>query len=443
MSLPMSEFARRRSRLIEQMAPEAIAIVPSAPEHTRNRDVLYPFRQDSDFFYLTGFDEPDAVLVLIPGREHGQSVLFCRERNPAKELWDGFLAGPEGATSRFGLDDAFPIADIDEILPGMIEGKSRVYYSMGLDAQFDQRLMEWINIIRSKVRNGAHPPGEFVVLEQFLHDMRLVKSAGELKLMEKAGQISAEAHCRAMRRCRPGVMEYQLEAELVHWFMENGARSPAYPSIVGGGANGCILHYIENSAPLQDGDLVLIDAGCEYESYAADITRTFPVNGRFSEAQKALYQVVLDAQLAAIAAVRPGNHWNHPHEAALQVLVEGLVKLGLIKGMSVAEAIEREAYKPFFMHRTGHWLGMDVHDVGDYKVGGAWRVLEPGMVMTVEPGLYIAPGNTEVDERWRGIGIRIEDDVVVTREGARILTDSVPKTIADIEALMAGAQAVA
>ena len=443
MSLPMSEFARRRARLIEQMAPESIAVVPSAPERTRNRDVLYPFRQDSDFFYLTGFAEPDAVLVLIPGREHGQSILFCRERNPAKELWDGFLAGPEGAIESFGLDDAFPIADIDEILPGMIEGKSRVYYSMGLDAQFDQRLMEWINVIRSKVRSGAHPPGEFIALEHFLHDMRLVKSAGEIKLMEKAGEISAEAHCRAMRRCRPGVTEYQLEAELVHCFMENGARSPAYPSIVGGGANGCVLHYIENSAPLKAGDLVLIDAGCEYESYAADITRTFPVNGRFTEAQRALYQVVLDAQLAAIEAVKPGNHWNHPHEAALQVLVAGLVELGLIHGETVDEAIERESYKRFFMHRTGHWLGMDVHDVGDYKVGGAWRVLEPGMVMTVEPGLYVAPDNMDVDEQWRGIGIRIEDDVVVTRDGARILTDGVPKTISEIEALMAGARAAA
>lgn len=439
MSLSKTEFARRRARLIEQMAPKSIAVIPSAPERTRNRDVLYPFRQDSDFFYLTGFAEPDAVLVLIPGREHGESVLFCRERNPAKELWDGFLAGPEGAVETFGLDDGFPVGDIDDILPGMIEGKSRVYYSMGLDAQFDHRLMDWINVIRSKVRSGAHPPGEFIALEHFLHDMRLVKSAAEIKLMEKAGRISAEAHCRAMQRCRPGVAEYQLEAELVGWFMEHGARSPAYPSIVGGGANACILHYIENSAVLKDGDLVLIDAGCEYESYAADITRTFPVNGRFSEAQKALYQVVLDAQAAAIAVIKPGNHWNHPHEAALGVLVEGLVELGLIQGMTVEQAIEREAYKPFFMHRTGHWLGMDVHDVGDYKVGDAWRVLEAGMVMTVEPGLYVAPGNTAVDEKWRGIGIRIEDDVVVTREGNRVMTDGVPKTIADVEALMAAA----
>lgn len=443
MSLSMSEFARRRVRLIEQLAPSSIAIIPAAAERTRNRDVLYPFRQDSDFFYLTGFDEPSAVLVLIPGREHGQSVLFCRERDPAKELWDGYLAGPEGAIEQYGLDDAFPIADIDEILPGLLEGKSRVYYSMGLDAAFDQRLMDWVNIIRSKVRSGAHPPGEFVVLEHFLHDMRLIKSAAEVKLMEKAGRISAEAHCRAMRKCRPGVTEYQLEAELIHWFMENGARSPAYPSIVGGGANGCVLHYIENSQPLQDGDLVLIDAGCEYEYYAADITRTFPVNGQFSEPQRALYQVVLDAQVAAIDAIRPGNHWNHPHEAALQVLVEGLIELGLIAGMTAAEAIENEAYKDFFMHRTGHWLGMDVHDVGDYKVGGAWRVLEPGMVMTVEPGLYVAPDNEAVAPQWRGIGIRIEDDVVVTRDGARVLTAAVPKSIADIEALMAEAQKAA
>ncbi|WP_166257499.1 Xaa-Pro aminopeptidase [Marinobacter salicampi] len=435
--MPIKEFSQRRRRLMEQMAPDSIAIIPSAPERVRNRDVLHPFRQDSDFHYLTGFGEPNAVLVLIPGRETGESVLFCRERNPEKELWDGFLAGPEGAVERYGIDDGFPIADIDEILPGMIEGRSRVYYPLGKDHSFDAQVMDWVQIIRSKVRSGAHPPGEFVALEHLLHDLRLYKSANEIKVMAKAGEISAEAHCRAMKRAGKGGYEYQLEAELIHTFMEHGARSTAYPSIVGSGANGCILHYIENSAPLNEGDLVLIDAGCELECYASDITRTFPVSGTFSEPQRALYEVVLAAQYAAIEAVKPGNHWNHPHQAALNVLTQGLIDLGLIK-LGLDEAIEKEAYKPFFMHRTGHWLGLDVHDVGDYKVGDAWRVLEPGMVMTVEPGLYIAPGNMDVEEKWRGIGIRIEDDVVVTREGCRVLTDAAPKTIADIESLMAG-----
>ncbi|MDX5299726.1 MAG: M24 family metallopeptidase, partial [Gammaproteobacteria bacterium] len=285
--------------------------------------------------------------------------------------------------------------------------------------------------------SGAQPPGEFIALEHFLHDMRLYKSAAEIKVMEKAARISAEAHCRAMRRCKPGVFEYQLEAELVHTFMEHGSRSPAYPSIVGGGRNACILHYIDNAAPLRDGDLVLIDAGCELDYYAADITRTFPVNGRFSPEQNALYEVVRAAQEAAIAEVRPGRHWNDPHEAAVRVLSQGLLDLGLLTG-DLDTVIEQASYRPFYMHRTGHWLGMDVHDVGDYKVGGAWRVLEPGMVLTVEPGLYVAADNQDVEPRWRGIGIRIEDDVVVTRDGCRVLTNGVPKTVADIEALMAG-----
>lgn len=438
MSIPVREFARRRQALIEQMAADSIAILPAAPERSRNRDVLYPFRQDSDFMYLTGFEEPDAVVVLIPGREHGESVLFCRERDPEKERWDGFLVGPEGAVEQYGLDDAFPIDDIDDILPGMIEGKSRVYYSMGLDAQFDAHVMEWINIIRSKVRSGAQPPGEFIALEHFLHDMRLYKSAPEIKVMERAAQISAEAHCRAMKVCKPGMFEYQLEAELMHGFMQHGSRSPAYPSIVGGGDNACILHYIDNDQPLKDGTLVLIDAGCELDCYASDITRTFPVNGKFSPEQKAVYEIVLAAQAAAIDAVRPGNHWNQPHEAAVKVLCQGLIDLGILKG-TLDEVLENESYKAFYMHRTGHWLGMDVHDVGDYKVGGAWRVLEPGMVLTVEPGLYIAPDAENVDLRWRGIGIRIEDDVLVTKEGNRVLTIDVPKSVEAIEALMAGA----
>ncbi|PUA28224.1 MAG: Xaa-Pro aminopeptidase [Cellvibrio sp. 79] len=435
MRITKPEFARRRKQLMAQMEPNSIAIVPAAPERPRSRDTEYHYRQDSDFLYLSGFEEPQAVLVLIPGREHGEFVLFVRERNREREIWDGYRAGPEGACSEFEADDAFPIDDIDEILPGLLEGKQRVYYSMGKDSEFDKHVMDWVNTIRAKVRSGATPPGEFLDLSHFLNDMRLFKSAAELRVMKEAGEISARAHVRAMKASKPGLMEYQLEAEIIHEFQMSGARFPAYNSIVGGGKNGCILHYIENSAPLKNGDLVLIDAGCELDYYAADITRTFPVNGKFSPEQKALYGICLQAQLEAIAVAKPGNHWNDPHEATVRVITEGLVKIGLLEG-DVNELIKTEAYKEFYMHRAGHWLGMDVHDVGDYKVGGEWRVLEPGMVMTVEPGIYVAPDNERVAKKWRGIGIRIEDDVVITKDGNEVLTKDVPKTVEEIEKLM-------
>ncbi|WP_077529506.1 Xaa-Pro aminopeptidase [Vreelandella utahensis] len=435
-AIDRDEHASRRRRLMEQMAPESIAIVSAAPERIRSRDTEYPYRQDSDFLYLTGFEEPHAVLVLVPGREHGETVLFCRERDPDRELWDGFMVGPDSAVANYGVDDAFPITDIDDILPGLIEGRSRVYYSIGRDSAFDSQVMEWVNSIRARVRSGAKPPGEFVALEHTLHDMRLYKSAAELRVMEQAGRISANAHRQAMRRARPGLREYQLEAELLYRFLDEGASAPAYPTIVASGSHGCVLHYTENQGMLADGDLVLIDAGCEYNGYAADITRTFPVNGRFTGEQKAVYEIVLAAQKAAIEKVRPENHWNQPHEAAVEVLSQGLLDLGILTG-SLEEVVEQAHYRDFFMHRTGHWLGMDVHDVGDYRIGGAWRVLEPGMVMTIEPGLYIAPGKVGVDERWQGIAVRIEDDVAVTRSGYRNLTPDVPKEIADIEALMA------
>ncbi len=432
------EFTRRRKNLMAQMEPDSIAIVPAAKEVTRNRDADYPFRQDSDFYYLSGFAEPDAVLVLLPGRKHGQYVLFCRERDPLMELWNGYRAGPEGAVADFGADDAFPISDIDDILPGLLEGRERVYYAMGRHQDFDRKVMQWVNVIRSQVRTGAHPPGEFLDLDHLLHDLRLYKSAAELRVMKKAGKISAAAHKRAMQFCKPGVAEYQLEAEILHEFGLNGARFPAYSSIVGSGRNGCILHYTENRDVIKDGDLVLIDAGCELEHYAADITRTFPANGKFSKEQKALYELVLKAQLAAIKTIKPGAHWNQSHDVTVKVITEGLVELGLLKGKA-SKLIEKGAYKDFYMHRAGHWLGMDVHDVGDYKIGDEWRVLEEGMVMTVEPGIYVAPDNTKVAKKWRGIGIRIEDDVVVTKDGCEILSADVPKAIAEIEQLMAGA----
>lgn len=430
------EFAHRRKHLLEMMGENCIAILPTADIHYRNRDATFPFRSDSDFYYLTGFPEPEAVAAFIPGRSHGEYLLFCRERDPEKETWEGRRAGTQGACDDYGADDAFPITDIDDILPGLLEGKSRVYYAMGYYAAFDQRMLGWINQIRQASRAGKRPPGEFTALDHLLHEMRLIKSTQEIKIMRKAAQISAEAHTRAMQQCRPHMMEYQIEAEYLHHFLSQGSRTPAYPPIVGSGSNTCILHYTENSARLKKGDLLLIDAGAEYDYYAADITRTFPVSGCFSPAQKAVYELVLEAQLAAIAEVRPGNHWNEPHEAAVRVLTEGLVALGLLKGR-ISTLIKKERYRRFFMHRTGHWLGMDVHDVGDYKVDGEWRVFEPGMALTVEPGLYISADNQEVPKKWWNIGVRIEDDVLVTKEGCEVLSAAVPKTVDEIEALMA------
>jgi len=434
--IPKSEYARRRKTLMEQMGPDSIAILPAAPMYSRNRDVEHVYRQDSDFQYLSGFPEPEAVIALIPGREHGEYVLFCRERDPERELWDGLRAGQDGAVRDYGADDAFPIGDIDDILPGLIEGRERVYYAIGSNESFDHRLMEWIKTIRSKARQGAQPPSEFVALDHLLHDLRLYKSAAEVKVMQAAAEISARAHVRAMQAARPGLFEYHLEAELDYEFRKGGAKMPAYGSIVASGRNACILHYRENDQPLKDGDLVLIDAGCEIDCYASDITRTFPVNGRFSAEQKAIYELVLAANEEAFKHIAPGRHWNEAHEATVRVITAGLVELGLLQG-EVDALIASEAYKPFYMHRAGHWLGMDVHDVGDYKVGGVWRELEPGMCMTVEPGIYIAADNQNVERRWRGIGVRIEDDVVVTKTGCQVLTGGVPKRVEEIEALMA------
>lgn len=429
------EFARRRRQLMKAMGRDSIAILPAAPVRVRNNDVEYAFRQDSDFQYLTGFREPESVSVFVPGREQGEYVLFVRDRDPVRETWDGRRAGPEGAVSDFGADCAFPIADIDEILPGLMENRAKVFYTVGADRDFDQRVVGWVNGLRASARHGRHPPHEIVALEHVLHDMRLYKSRAEIELMRESARIAARAHVRAMRFCRPGLHEYQVMAEILHEFMRSRA-DISYQPIVGGGENGCILHYTENSAVLNDGELLLIDAGCEYEYYASDITRTFPINGRFTPEQRALYEVVLEANLAAIAAVKPGHHWNQPHEAAVHALTAGLVRLGLLKG-KVAALVKAEAYRDFYMHRTGHWLGMDVHDVGDYKVGDVWRVLEPGMVLTIEPGLYIPPRCRSVPKRFRGLGIRIEDDVLVTRDGRSVLTADVPKQPDELEALMA------
>jgi len=429
------EFARRRRQLIKAMGREAIAIIPAAPVHLRNNDVEYAYRQDSNFFYLTGFAEPESVAVLVPGRPQGEYLLFVRDRDPARETWDGRRAGLVGARRDYGADDAFPIGDIDDILPGLMEGRAKVYYTVGIHREFDQRVVGWVNGLRAQAKQGRHAPYEMVALEHELHEMRLFKSRAECAQMRHAAQIAARAHVRAMRACRPGRFEYEIAAEIRHEFMRARA-DISYLPIVGGGANGCILHYRENADELCDGELLLIDAGCEYESYASDITRTFPVNGRFTPPQRAAYDVVLEANLAAIEAVRPGASWNRPHEVAVQVLTAGMVRLGLLKGR-VPSLVKSLAYRRFYMHKTGHWLGMDVHDVGDYKIGDAWRQLEPGMVLTVEPGLYIPPGTRGIPPEFRNIGIRIEDDVLVTREGHEVLTSGVPKHAREIEQLMA------
>lgn len=432
-----ASHARRRRQLMRMAGAEAIVIVPAATERVRSRDTHYPYRQDSDLLYLTGFPEPEAVLVLIPGRRHGESILFCRERDPEREGWDGPRAGPEGAVEAFGMDDAYPITDLDDILPGLLEGRTRVYYHFGRDADFDLKLIGWLNRVRAQVRAGAQPPHEFLELGHLLDEMRLFKDAGELKLMQKAADISVAAHEAAMRAAKPGITEYQLQAELEYVFRRSDA-VPAYGSIVGAGANACVLHYHANSATARDGELVLIDAGAEYRGYAADITRTFPVNGRFSKPQRAIHDLVCAAQAAALEQARPGVPYEAGHVAAVRTLTEGLLELGLLKGR-LEKNIAEERYKRFYRHKTGHWLGLDVHDVGEYRVDGQSRLLEPGMVFTIEPGLYIGADDTTVDAKWRGIGVRIEDDVLITKDGHRVLTDRLARSADEVEAFMAGA----
>jgi Xaa-Pro aminopeptidase len=425
------EFLRRRRQLMRTMGRGAVAILPAAPVRLRNGDVEYAYRPDSDFHYLTGFAEPDAVAVLVPDRPQGEYVLFCRDRDPNREMWDGARAGPDGAVSRFGADDAFPIDDIDEILPGLIEPCARVYYSMGLHPEFDQRLIGWLNGLRAQTARGRHAPQEFVALDHVLHDMRLYKSRPELAALRQSAAIAVAAHRRAMRLAAPGRMEYEVAAELLHEFQRHNADT-SYQPIVASGRNACVLHYRDNADELQDGDLLLIDAGCEHEYYASDVTRTFPIGGRFTSEQRALYEVVLAAQRAAIDRCRAGNHWNEPHDAAVRVITQGLIKLGLLSGR-LPKLIRDGAYKRYFVHRTGHWLGLDVHDVGDYKVGDQWRVLEPGMVLTVEPGIYVPAGAKRVRRALRGVGIRIEDDVVVTSGEPEVLTGALVKDPDELE----------
>ena len=419
------------------MGRGAVAILPAAPVRLRNGDVEYAYRPDSDFHYLTGFAEPDAVAVLVPDRAQGEYVLFCRDRDPTREMWDGARAGPDGAVSRFGADDAFPIDDIDEILPGLIEPCARVYYSMGLHPEFDQRLIGWLNGLRAQTVRGRHAPQELVALDHVLHDMRLYKSRPELAALRQSASIAVAAHRRAMRLTAPGRMEYEVAAELLHEFQRHNADA-SYQPIVAAGRNACVLHYRDNADQLKDGDLLLVDAGCEHEYYASDITRTFPIGGRFTSEQRALYEVVLAAQRAAIDRCRAGNHWNEPHDAAVRVITQGLVKLGLLSGR-LPKLVRDGAYRRYFVHRTGHWLGLDVHDVGDYKVGDQWRVLEPGMVLTVEPGIYVPAGAKRVRRALQGVGIRIEDDVVVTNGEPEVLTGALVKDPDELERFLQAA----
>ncbi|WP_311240622.1 MULTISPECIES: aminopeptidase P N-terminal domain-containing protein [unclassified Xanthomonas] len=431
-----AEYARRRKQLMQMAGEQAILILPAAPERIRSHDTHYPYRQDSDFLYLSGFPEPEAVLVLVPGRKHGEAILFCRERDAEREAWDGPREGQEGAVERYGMDDAYPIDDVDEILPGLLEGRTRVYYHFGRDVDFDLKLIGWLKRVREQVRHGAQPPHEFLELGHLLHEQRLFKSRDEIALMQQAADISVRAHRAAMRLARPGVHEYELQAEVEREFRAADAW-PAYGSIVGTGSNACVLHYRANNARSREGELVLIDAGAEYRGYAADITRTFPVNGRFTPAQRALHALVDAAQAAALAQARPGVAYEAGHLAAVETLTEGLLRLGLLKG-KLERNIAEEQYKRFYRHKTGHWLGLDVHDVGDYRLAGDSRLLEPGMVFTIEPGLYVSTDDTSVDAKWRGIGIRTEDNVLITADGHRVLTDALARSADEIEAEMAG-----
>jgi Xaa-Pro aminopeptidase len=434
--IKQSEFANRRKQLMRMAGENSIIILHAAPEKIRNSDVHYPYRQNSDFLYLTGFQEPDAVLCMLHDEKAPRSILFCRERDPEREMWDGPMAGLGGAVKQYGMDEAFGIDELDRRLPKLLQDQDRIYFDLGKLPQFDQRLIGWLNELRERKRKTFHAPEEIHALDHMLHDLRLFKSRDEISAMRRSAAVAIEAHQRAMRTCRPGMNEAEIHAELNYVFTRNQCQ-PSYNPIVGGGANACVLHYIANNDILNDGDLLLIDAGAEYDGYASDITRTFPVNGKFSPEQKDLYDVVLDAQIAAIDKARAGNHWQDVHNEAVRVATQGMIDLGILK-LSLEQELEQEGYKHFYVHNTGHWLGLDVHDVGDYQVDGESRLLEPGMVMTVEPGIYIPPNDTSVRKAFRGIGIRIEDNVAVTKDNPRVLTAELVKTTRDIEALMAG-----
>ena len=428
-------FKERRSELSQKIEEDSAIIVYSAPVKTRISDTDYLYRQDSNFYYLSGYEEPESMLLIRPNAQENNFIIFCRDRDALREQWDGFRSGQEGAVEKYGANQAYSISDVDKLMPELLEGVKNIYFSMSSPCGLDHKINNWVDQIRSNTRAGAEAPQNLLSLDTLLHEMRLIKSDKEIEVMKRAGEITAEAHIRAMQAVKPGMYEYQLEAEYLYAFNKNGARSPAYNSIVGGGNNACILHYVENNSELLDGDLVLVDAGCEYQYYASDVTRTFPVNGVFSQEQKEIYSIVQEAHTQSMDLLQLGNKWNLVHEKSIEVIVEGLISLGLLKG-SKEEIIESGEYFRFYMHRIGHWLGMDVHDVGSYKKDGDWRELEPGMVMTIEPGIYILDSLDGVDEKWKGIGVRIEDDVLVTNDGYEVLTPGIPRTIEEIESVM-------
>jgi Xaa-Pro aminopeptidase len=432
-----SIFSERRSQLSEKVLEDSAIIISSASVKSRISDTEYAYRQDSNFYYLSGYEEPESLLLIRPDHDKEKFVMFCRERDPLREQWDGFRTGQEGAIEQYGADAAHSINSIGEMMPSLLEGVKNIYFSMSAPCGVDLKISDWIESIRKNTRAGAEPPQNLLSLDSILHEMRLIKEDYEMNLMRQAANITTEAHVRAMQAVTPGMFEYQLEAEYLYAFNKNGARSPAYNSIVGGGNNSCILHYVENNAELQDGDLVLVDAGCEYQYYASDVTRTFPVNGKFSPEQKEIYSIVLEAHKQSMEEAKPGNKWNLMHEKSVEVIVEGLLSIGLLKGTK-EEIIEKGEYSKFYMHRIGHWLGMDVHDVGSYKQDGDWRELEKGMVMTVEPGIYILDSIEGIDDKWKGIGVRIEDDIAITDSGFELLTPDVPRTIEEVEQTVQG-----
>ena len=430
-----SEYRKRRTRLFSKMADNTVAILGTNEHPIRNNDAEYPFRADSNFYYLTGFDEPESIAVFTKNGQRTRFILFCRPRNPEQETWTGRRAGTEGAIQNYHAHEAYEIEEFEEKIAELIKGRSRVYMCLNQDGELQRQILRQVATLKQRARSGIQTPDSIDDLCPLVHEQRLIKSPKELDLMRKAADIAARGHIAAMQACRPGKKEYEIQASVEHVFSLAGC-PPAYTSIVGGGANTCILHYVENNSRLKDGDLLLIDAGAEHRLYASDITRTFPVNGKFNPTQKAVYELVLKAQQAAITKIKPGNRWDAPHKAAVRVLTRGMVDLGLLKG-NLEENIKNESYRRFYMHNTGHWLGMDVHDVGNYKPDGRWRVFKPGMVLTVEPGIYIPAHSRGVPRRFWDIGIRIEDDVVVTRTGNEVITAKVPKSVAEIEALMA------
>jgi Xaa-Pro aminopeptidase len=426
---------KRRTRFLDAVGDSGIAILVSAKEHLRSVDWTYPYRQSSDFFYLTHFVEPNSVIVFAPKRKEGEFIIFSEEHNAEKESWFGPIIGQTNACKVYDADQAFPITLLDKIMPDLLGHRTEVYFDIGLDAEFDSKIFHWVNQIKAKSRTGINAPYKFIDIGKIIHEMRLIKDEFEISQMRKSAKIAVAAHARAMKKCEAGLYEYELAAEIIYEFTKQGGNSPSFQTIIGGGANSCVLHYTKNDQPLKNGDLVVVDAGVEYDYYSSDITRTYPVNGHFSPEQKAIYEIVLEAQTSTINKIKPGVSWFDLQINAQKVITEGLVSLGILKG-SINELLETKAFRPFYWHNIGHWLGIDNHDVGEYKHEGLWRALKSGMVTTVEPGIYIAAQNQNVDPKWWNIGVRIEDDVLVTDNGYEVLTTGLPKTIADVETFM-------